>query len=246
MLSTTKDTPRGGHLRLDDDRNPYAGVGAKGAFAEAAIKAREDTFKDLHEAAKEAADERDEACEPPEDQAAAVEAIAQKLKDDALGDAEARAEGEGDDPDTPWTEGGPFDPASMAANADLASNLIEDAQESADEKDGTDPIDPIPPDNTGTVTAFTAADPTEATMDGEDLSMLEVGSTITLEALTGDPDAMAAVNGQTAAVLNFTGTTATLDLDLSSANVTGLTADFVINPAAPPAPPPVASRGRPA
>jgi hypothetical protein len=88
------------------------------------------------------------------------------------------------------------------------------------------PDPPDPGDVTGTFTAFTAANPTVVTMDAQDDAMLEVGSTMTLEALTGDPDAMAAINGVTATVVSK-GPVA-LDIDLSAVDVTGLTADFLL------------------
>jgi hypothetical protein len=81
-------------------------------------------------------------------------------------------------------------------------------------------------DNTGTISAFTAANPSTVTMDAEDEAMLSVGSLIMLEALAGDPTAMAYINGQTMPVLSKA--PVMLDLDLSGADVTGLTADFVV------------------
>jgi hypothetical protein len=84
-----------------------------------------------------------------------------------------------------------------------------------------------PPDITGTIVAFSASNPTEAAMDSEDQSMLIVGASLTLEALSGDPDAMAAINGVTASVLQVS-PVVTLDIDLSTFDTSGLTADFVI------------------
>jgi hypothetical protein len=81
-------------------------------------------------------------------------------------------------------------------------------------------------DTTGTITAFTAADPTEASMDAEDQAMIQVGDFLTLEALAGTPEAMAAINGLMVEVLTVAPTT--LGIDLSLVDVTGLTADFVI------------------
>jgi hypothetical protein len=82
-------------------------------------------------------------------------------------------------------------------------------------------------DFTGTITAFTAANPTEVTMDAEDEALLNLGGVITLEALTGDPAAMAAIAGVSATVL--TKAPVTLEVDLSAYDVTGLTADFVVS-----------------
>jgi hypothetical protein len=87
-----------------------------------------------------------------------------------------------------------------------------------------------PPDSsdlTGTITSFTAADPTVVTMDAEDTAALTVGGTITLEALTGDPDTMNYINGLIVEVLSKA--PVTLDLDMSAAVVEGLTADYVRN-----------------
>ena len=91
------------------------------------------------------------------------------------------------------------------------------------------PVPPDPPDPgdvTGTFTSFTAASPTVVTMDAQDDAMLQIGSTMTLEALTGDPAAMTAINGVTATVVSK-GPVA-LDVDLTAVDVTGLTADFLL------------------
>lgn len=83
-----------------------------------------------------------------------------------------------------------------------------------------------PLDTTGTITAFTAALPTEVTMDAEDEALLEVGNTIKLTALTGDPAAMAAIDGNSVPVVSLA--PVTLLLDLEGVTVDGLTADFEI------------------
>ena len=83
-----------------------------------------------------------------------------------------------------------------------------------------------PADLTGTIHTFTAALATEVTMDAEDTGMLTPGGFIELEALTGDPAAMAAINGLAVEVLSIEPTT--LALDLSALDVTGLTADFIL------------------
>jgi hypothetical protein len=82
------------------------------------------------------------------------------------------------------------------------------------------------PDTTGTITAFTAANPTAATMDAEDEGLLTVGGILTLEALAGDPAAMAVIDGQIVEVLSVA--PVTLGIDLSAVDVTGLTADFIV------------------
>jgi hypothetical protein len=87
-------------------------------------------------------------------------------------------------------------------------------------------VTPVP-DTSGTINAFSAANPTEVAMDAEDEGLLLIGDTITLEALTGDPAAMAAINGLTVAVLSKT--PVTLELDLSAVDVAALTADFTVN-----------------
>ncbi len=81
-------------------------------------------------------------------------------------------------------------------------------------------------DTTGTILSFTAANPTEATMDSEDQGMLLIGDFLTLEALTGTPEAMEVVNGLMVEVLSLA--PVTLGIDLSLVDVTGLSADFVI------------------
>jgi hypothetical protein len=84
-----------------------------------------------------------------------------------------------------------------------------------------------PVDVTGTITQFSAAQPSEATMDAEDQGLLAMGGTIFLEALTGDPLAMEAINGQSVLVVSVD-PVVLLDLDLSALDVTGLTADFTV------------------
>jgi hypothetical protein len=88
------------------------------------------------------------------------------------------------------------------------------------------PVEPSPPDMTGTFTAFSASSPTEAMADGEDTAALMVGGYVTLEALTGTTEAMAAIDGMRVAILTVS-PTVTLDLDLSAQDTTGLTADYV-------------------
>lgn len=82
-------------------------------------------------------------------------------------------------------------------------------------------------DLTGTITAFTAANPTVVTMDVEDQGLLITGDVVMLEALTGDPAAMALVNGSAATVMAVV-PSVQLGLDLTGANVAGLTADFTL------------------
>ena len=94
--------------------------------------------------------------------------------------------------------------------------------------DAGNPVDPNPtPDLTGTFTSFTQDSPTTVTADAEDTAALYVGTIVTLEALTGTTEGMAAVNGVVSAVLTVNPTT--LDLDLSAVDTTGLTADYVRN-----------------
>ena len=80
-------------------------------------------------------------------------------------------------------------------------------------------------DLTGTFTSFTPTNPTTVTADGEDTAALEVGTIVTLEALTGTTEGMAAIAGVVSAVLTVNPTT--LDLDLSAVDTDGLTADYV-------------------
>lgn len=94
--------------------------------------------------------------------------------------------------------------------------------------DANNPDTPDPGDLTGTISSFTAANPTEVTTDLQDQNMVGPGTILLLEALTGDPDAMALLDSQMVTVLSVAPTT--LDLDLSAADVTGLTADFSIIP----------------
>lgn len=79
-------------------------------------------------------------------------------------------------------------------------------------------------DLTGTITSFTAENPTTVTMDAEDTAMLAVGDPLVLEPLTGDPDAIIAL-GTSCTVVNVA--PIQLDIDLSAVNVDGLTADFI-------------------
>ena len=81
-------------------------------------------------------------------------------------------------------------------------------------------------DVSGTITAFTAANPTAATMDAEDSGLLMVGASLMLEALTGDQAAQDAINGQLVDVVSVN--PVTLNIDLSAVDVTGLTADFTV------------------
>lgn len=90
------------------------------------------------------------------------------------------------------------------------------------------PDPPDPGDTTGTITAFSAENPTSVAMDTQDQSMLAAGDFITLEALTGDPDAMAFINMQSVQVVDV-GPPVMLDLDMTAQNVDGLTADFEID-----------------
>jgi hypothetical protein len=113
----------------------------------------------------------------------------------------------------------------IAFDPDFADNLRESGGEIPDGFPGTGP------DLTGTITAFTAENPTEVTTDAEDEGMLTVGGTITLEALTGDQAAMDLINGQIVEVLSVG--PITLALDLTGATVEGLTADYVRNEEAP-------------
>jgi hypothetical protein len=91
--------------------------------------------------------------------------------------------------------------------------------------DAGNPTEPPVEDLTGTFTSFTAASPTVVTADAEDTAALTVGTIVTLEALTGTTEGMAAVNGVVSAVLSVEPTT--LDLDLSAVDTTGLTADYL-------------------
>jgi hypothetical protein len=92
-----------------------------------------------------------------------------------------------------------------------------------------DPDAPDPGDTTGTITSFTAASPTEVTMDEQDTNMLSVGDMITLEALTGDPEAVTLIHEQRVQVMGKD--PITLGIDLSLSNVTDLTADFTMDEA---------------
>ena len=87
------------------------------------------------------------------------------------------------------------------------------------------PYEPPAPDLTGTITAFSASMPTVATTDAEDQGVLLSGGTITLEALTGDQEAMDYINTKSVLILSVS-PFIQLDLDLSEHNVTGLTLDY--------------------
>lgn len=90
---------------------------------------------------------------------------------------------------------------------------------------GSTPLEDTPgPDLTGTITSFTAENPTIVTMDGEDTAMVEVSDVLQLEPLTGDPDAMAAIAGSCSVLSK---NPIRLSIDLSAAIVEGLTADFL-------------------
>jgi hypothetical protein len=104
------------------------------------------------------------------------------------------------------------------SNLDLTGYIVDGLTASA-------VITPVA-DTSGTITAFTAANPTEASMDAEDEGMLVVGGILTLEAKAGDPAAMAVIDGQIVEVLSKA--PVTLGIDLSAVDVTGLTADFVV------------------
>jgi hypothetical protein len=96
--------------------------------------------------------------------------------------------------------------------------------------DGSEnPDPPDPGDTTGTITSFTAANPTEVTMDIQDESMITVGTEMVLEGLTGDPETITLIHGQRVAVL--TKDPVTLALDLTGYNVVDLTADFTLDEA---------------
>jgi hypothetical protein len=121
-------------------------------------------------------------------------------------------------------------------NLDLSeadtSGMILTALPSTETGDGGGDVDPPDPgDATGTITAFSMANPTEVTMDSQDEAMLTIGETITLEALSGDEFAQDLINGLSVPVLSKD--PVTLDIDLSAVEVAGLTADFVIDAGAP-------------
>lgn len=89
------------------------------------------------------------------------------------------------------------------------------------------PYVPEPVDLTGTITSFSAGNPSLATMDTEDQAAMTAGSRITLEPLTGTEEAMSYIYGLTVTVLEAS-PAVVLDLDLSRVDVAGLTADYVI------------------
>lgn len=80
-------------------------------------------------------------------------------------------------------------------------------------------------DRTGKITAFTAENPTVVTMSKEDADMVDVGDFITLDALTGDPEAVTLIHGQRVDVTNKD--PVTLNMDLEGYNVKDLAADFL-------------------
>jgi hypothetical protein len=86
---------------------------------------------------------------------------------------------------------------------------------------------PPPADYTGTFRGFSAENPTVAFADLEDTDALQPGFILTLMALTGLPDAVAAIDGLTVTVLAVESPTVTLDLDLSAVDTQGLSADYV-------------------
>jgi hypothetical protein len=89
------------------------------------------------------------------------------------------------------------------------------------------PYVPEPADLTGTITEFTLDVPCVAMMDLEDQGQLVSGGRITLEALTGDDDAKAFINGKEVTVLSVH-PLVQIDLDLTGYVVDGLTADYLI------------------
>jgi hypothetical protein len=84
-----------------------------------------------------------------------------------------------------------------------------------------------PPDYSGTFRGFSAASPTVAYADLEDADALRPGYFVTLMALTGLPDGVAAIDGLTVTVLAVEAPTITLDLDLSAVDTQGLSADYI-------------------
>jgi len=94
------------------------------------------------------------------------------------------------------------------------------------------------------ITAFTAANPTVATVDSADTAKIVLADTWTLAAGAGDTNAMAVIDGQTVTVASMNGSDATLDgVDLSTSDVTALTATATVASVAPapspsPSPPP--------
>jgi hypothetical protein len=86
---------------------------------------------------------------------------------------------------------------------------------------------PPPPDFTGTFRGFSQQSPTVAYADLEDSDALQPGYYVTLMALTGLPEGIAAIDGLTVTVLAVESPTITLDLDLSGVDTQGLSADYV-------------------
>src|SRR5882672_7630120 len=79
------------------------------------------------------------------------------------------------------------------------------------------------------ITAFTAANPTVATVDSADTAKIVLADTWTLAAGAGDTNAMAVIDGQTVTVASMNGSDATLDgVDLSTSDVTALTATATV------------------
>lgn len=97
------------------------------------------------------------------------------------------------------------------------------------EEGGGDVDPPDPGDVTGTITSFTDTYPTEVEMDDQDEAMLEVGTEMVLEALTGDPATVTLIHNQRVAVLSKD--PVTLELDLTGYDVVDLTADFLLDEA---------------
>jgi hypothetical protein len=82
------------------------------------------------------------------------------------------------------------------------------------------------PDLTGTITSFSTDTPVVvAHMDTEDQGMLTEGSSITLEALTGEEATMEYITGKSVKVL-LVAPLVQLELDLTGYSVVGLTADY--------------------
>ena len=67
--------------------------------------------------------------------------------------------------------------------------------------DAGNPTTPPVVDLTGTFTSFTPTNPTTVTADGEATAALEVGTIVTLEALTGTTEGMSIINGLNVVVL---------------------------------------------
>jgi hypothetical protein len=94
-------------------------------------------------------------------------------------------------------------------------------------------------DVTINIDSFSAEFPTLATSADSGVAQLTPDTPVTLTAVAGDPDAVAAIDGQTVNVVDVVDATSfTLDLDLSTNDVTDLaaTGTFAVAPA--PEPPP--------